>query len=59
MLAWLLHYVPFWFMRRILYFHHYFPAHLFSVMLTGTLYGSIFAFAVCSFISKMAKDVYV
>ena len=35
MLAWLLHYVPFWFMGRILYFHHYFPAQLFSAMLTG------------------------
>jgi len=35
MLGWLLHYVPFWFMGRILYFHHYFPAHLFSIMLTG------------------------
>jgi len=35
MLAWLLHYAPFWFMGRILYFHHYFPAQLFSAMLTG------------------------
>jgi len=35
MLAWLLHYAPFWLMGRILYFHHYFPAQLFSVMLAG------------------------
>jgi len=35
MLAWLLHYVPFWFMGRILYFHHYFPAQLFSAQLAG------------------------
>ncbi|XP_046479976.1 protein O-mannosyl-transferase 2 isoform X9 [Neodiprion pinetum] len=33
--GWLLHYVPFWAMGRILYFHHYFPALLFSCMLTG------------------------
>lgn len=34
-LAWLLHYVPFWAMGRVLYFHHYFPALLFSTMMTG------------------------
>lgn len=31
----LLHYVPFWPMVRILYIHHYFPALLFSNMLSG------------------------
>uniref|UniRef100_A0A3Q4G6N9 Protein O-mannosyl-transferase 2 n=1 Tax=Neolamprologus brichardi TaxID=32507 RepID=A0A3Q4G6N9_NEOBR len=36
MLGWLLHYAPFFTMGRILYFHHYFPAMLFSSMLTGT-----------------------
>ncbi|XP_019767604.2 protein O-mannosyl-transferase 2 [Dendroctonus ponderosae] len=36
-LGWLLHYVPFWAMGRVLYFHHYFPALLFSSMLTGIL----------------------
>ncbi|CAG9126824.1 unnamed protein product [Plutella xylostella] len=36
-LGWALHYVPFWTMGRILYFHHYFPALVFSCMLTGTL----------------------
>ncbi|KAM4690845.1 protein O-mannosyl-transferase 2 [Rhinophrynus dorsalis] len=35
MLGWLLHYCPFYFMGRVLYFHHYFPAMLFSSMLTG------------------------
>ncbi|KAE8586088.1 hypothetical protein XENTR_v10021546 [Xenopus tropicalis] len=35
MLGWLLHYCPFYFMGRVLYFHHYFPAMLFSCMLTG------------------------
>lgn len=34
-IGWLLHYVPFWGMGRILYFHHYFPALLFSSMMTG------------------------
>ncbi|RZC38810.1 protein O-mannosyl-transferase 2, partial [Asbolus verrucosus] len=33
-LGWLLHYVPFWAMGRVLYFHHYFPALLFSSMIT-------------------------
>jgi dolichyl-phosphate-mannose-protein mannosyltransferase len=40
-LGWALHYVPFWAMGRVLYFHHYFPALLFSSMLTGD-YTTIF-----------------
>ncbi|XP_078516081.1 protein O-mannosyl-transferase 2 [Lissotriton helveticus] len=35
MLGWFLHYCPFFVMGRVLYFHHYFPAMLFSSMLTG------------------------
>lgn len=35
MLGWALHYFPFFLMGRVLYFHHYFPAMLFSSMLTG------------------------
>lgn len=35
MLGWVLHYFPFFMMGRVLYFHHYFPAMLFSCMLTG------------------------
>lgn len=35
MLGWAMHYLPFWPMTRILYFHHYFPALLFSAMMTG------------------------
>lgn len=38
LLGWLLHYVPFYFMGRILYFHHYFPAFIFSSMLTAITY---------------------
>lgn len=33
--GWTLHYLPFWAMGRVLYFHHYFPAVIFSSMLTG------------------------
>lgn len=33
--GWLLHYVPFWAMGRVLYFHHYFPAVIFNSLLTG------------------------
>ncbi|XP_054258299.1 protein O-mannosyl-transferase 2 isoform X1 [Macrosteles quadrilineatus] len=40
-LGWCLHYVPFWAMGRVLYFHHYFPALLFSSMLTGVLIGYV------------------
>uniref|UniRef100_A0A8C2ZT75 Protein O-mannosyl-transferase 2 n=1 Tax=Cyclopterus lumpus TaxID=8103 RepID=A0A8C2ZT75_CYCLU len=35
LLGWLLHYAPFYTMGRVLYFHHYFPAMLFSSMLTA------------------------
>lgn len=35
LMGWALHYLPFWPMTRILYFHHYFPALLFSCMMTG------------------------
>lgn len=34
-LGWCLHYIPFYTMGRILYFHHYFPALLFSNMLSA------------------------
>ncbi|OWF56429.1 Protein O-mannosyl-transferase 2 [Mizuhopecten yessoensis] len=35
LMGWALHYLPFWPMTRVLYFHHYFPALLFSAMMTG------------------------
>nr|XP_031535151.1 protein O-mannosyl-transferase 2 isoform X2 [Vicugna pacos] len=39
--GWMLHYFPFFLMGRILYFHHYFPAMLFSSMLTGILWDTL------------------
>lgn len=41
LLGWMLHYFPFFLMGRILYFHHYFPAMLFSSMLTGLLWDTL------------------
>ena len=37
LLGWALHYFPFWGMTRVLYFHHYFPAFLYSGMFTGVM----------------------
>ncbi|XP_074662346.1 protein O-mannosyl-transferase 2-like [Tubulanus polymorphus] len=34
-LGWAIHYLPFWTMTRVLYYHHYFPAFLFSCMIAG------------------------
>jgi C-terminal four TMM region of protein-O-mannosyltransferase len=42
--GWLLHYLPFWSMGRVLYFHHYFPALIFNSMLTGNWVNFFLAF---------------
>ncbi|XP_064403207.1 protein O-mannosyl-transferase 2-like isoform X2 [Halichondria panicea] len=47
LLGWFLHYLPFYLMGRVLYFHHYFPALMFSIMLAGT----VLEFAVSFFTS--------
>ncbi|XP_055394720.1 protein O-mannosyl-transferase 2 isoform X3 [Bubalus kerabau] len=39
--GWMMHYFPFFLMGRVLYFHHYFPAMLFSSMLTGLLWDTL------------------
>lgn len=44
-LAWVLHYVPFFAMGRVLYFHHYLPAFSCSAMLAGVV---IEYFAACA-----------
>jgi len=39
--GWLLHYLPFWAMGRVLHFHHYFPALIYNSMLTGLMFDYI------------------
>lgn len=44
LIGWLLHYVPFYFMGRVLYFHHYFPAFMFSCMQTSITYDYLITY---------------
>ncbi len=39
--GWALHYIPFWAMGRVLYFHHYFPAQLYASMLTAVIFDHV------------------
>lgn len=41
LIGWALHYIPFYFMGRVLYFHHYFPAFMFSCMQTAITFDYI------------------
>uniref|UniRef100_A0A8D0GWL1 Protein O-mannosyl-transferase 2 n=1 Tax=Sphenodon punctatus TaxID=8508 RepID=A0A8D0GWL1_SPHPU len=60
LLGWLLHYLPFFLMGRVLYFHHYFPAMLFSSMLTGITWDTLLIFCAGHLSSNtMARKVYV
>ncbi|KAL8169121.1 UNVERIFIED_CONTAM: Protein O-mannosyl-transferase 2 [Gekko kuhli] len=56
MLGWLLHYLPFFMMGRVLYFHHYFPAMLFSSMLTGITWDVFLKF--CARMLSASIQVY-
>ena len=42
-IGWAFHYLPFYTMGRVLYFHHYFPALLFSSMLSGVILDYLFS----------------
>ncbi|XP_013923564.1 PREDICTED: protein O-mannosyl-transferase 2 [Thamnophis sirtalis] len=52
-LGWFLHYFPFFLMGRVLYFHHYFPAMLFSIMLTGITWDVFLKFCAWFFSSSI------
>uniref|UniRef100_A0A6A7G145 Protein O-mannosyl-transferase 2 n=2 Tax=Hirondellea gigas TaxID=1518452 RepID=A0A6A7G145_9CRUS len=43
LIAYLFHYLPFYTMNRVLYYHHYFPALQFSSLLTAVLLGHWFS----------------
>ena len=49
LVGWALHYIPFWAMGRVLYFHHYFPACLYSSMITAV----IIDYTLCSVMSYL------
>ncbi|XP_076235237.1 protein O-mannosyl-transferase 2 isoform X2 [Calliopsis andreniformis] len=57
-IGWLLHYLPFWGMSRILYFHHYFPAVLYSSMLTGITLNYIIDSLLILFPNKIGQVIY-
>lgn len=57
-IGWLLHYVPFWAMTRILYFHHYFPALLYSSMLSGVTLNYILENVSAKFNGKVGNTIY-
>ncbi|XP_013407904.1 protein O-mannosyl-transferase 2 [Lingula anatina] len=56
--GWGLHYIPFWTMGRVLYFHHYFPAYLFNAMFSAVVieYG-LTCIRLC-FSKHIAMNVY-
>ncbi|XP_072388031.1 protein O-mannosyl-transferase 2 isoform X1 [Diabrotica undecimpunctata] len=57
-IGWMLHYIPFWAMGRVLYFHHYFPALLFSSMITGILIAYLLEEIPSYFSTSSAKIIY-
>ncbi|KAK9299727.1 hypothetical protein QLX08_007353 [Tetragonisca angustula] len=57
-IGWILHYAPFWAMSRVLYFHHYFPALLYSSMLSGTTLNYIVENIIILFPNKIGNFIY-
>lgn len=56
--GWFLHYAPFWAMSRVLYFHHYFPALLYSSMLSGITLNHIIESFLFWFPGKIGNTIY-
>ncbi|KAG0219683.1 hypothetical protein BGX33_001449 [Mortierella sp. NVP41] len=42
--GWALHYLPFFFVDRVLYMHHYFPSLYFSILLTSSVLSGLAGF---------------
>jgi len=57
-IGWSLHYIPFYAMGRVLYFHHYFPASLFSSMLSAVILDYLFKVLPQLLIPTLASSVY-
>ncbi|CAK9822719.1 Protein O-mannosyl-transferase 2 [Anthophora retusa] len=57
-IGWILHYLPFWTMTRVLYFHHYFPALLYSSMLTGITLSYIMESLLILFPNRIGQVMY-
>ncbi|RWS06523.1 Protein O-mannosyl-transferase 2-like protein, partial [Dinothrombium tinctorium] len=57
-IGWLIHYLPFFAMGRVLYFHHYFPAFIFSCMLSAVVINYIIEITQCIvLIRKVATNL--
>ena len=56
-LGWALHYAPFWTMERVMFVHYYYPASLFSSMLSGVLI-SYTATACSTLLPKQLRPVF-